>query len=119
MQRRWRNHVRTIVMASLLVVYATGTELIVAQSADAQLRAELIRLHTEWMAAFDKGDGAAMDGTEVPTLALVFPDGTSWRKSEPRAGKQKSDASIYSTPGSVTTTRGGRRSRAGRLCSTA
>jgi len=55
------------------------------------LQADLERLHNQWFAAFDKGDGATMDRMEVPNLTLVSPDGkgTIWLKPGPRAGKQK------------------------------
>jgi ketosteroid isomerase-like protein len=47
------------------------------------------RLHQQWLAAFDKGDGATMDRMELPNLVLVFDNGMIWQKSGPRAGTQK------------------------------
>ena len=54
----------------------------------AKLRNELEAIHGRWFQAFDRGDGAAMDALEVDTLVLVMPDGSVWKKSGPRAGKQ-------------------------------
>ena len=46
-------------------------------------------LHQQWLAAFDKGDGATMDRMELPNLVLVFDNGMIWQKNGPRAGTQK------------------------------
>jgi hypothetical protein len=54
----------------------------------AKLRNELEAIHGRWFQAFDHGDGAAMDALEVDNLVLVMPDGSVWKKSGPRAGKQ-------------------------------
>src|SRR5215208_5539311 len=54
----------------------------------AKLRNELEAIHGRWFHAFDAGDGAAMDAVEVDNLVLVMPDGSVWKKSGPRAGKQ-------------------------------
>jgi ketosteroid isomerase-like protein len=54
----------------------------------AKLRHELQALHDKWFQAFDSGDGAAMDAMEVDNLVLVMPDGSVWKKSGRRAGKQ-------------------------------
>jgi ketosteroid isomerase-like protein len=54
----------------------------------AKLRNELQALHDRWFQAFDAGDGAAMDAVEVDNLVLVMPDGSVWKKSGSRAGKQ-------------------------------
>lgn len=54
---------------------------------DTNLRAQLEAIHKEWFAAFDKGDGAAMDELEANNLILVFQNGLIWKKPEPRAGK--------------------------------
>ena len=54
----------------------------------AKLRSELQAIHDRWFQAFDAGDGAAMDAVEVDNLLLVRPDGSVWKKSGPRAGKQ-------------------------------
>ncbi len=50
------------------------------------LQAELERLHSQWFAAFDKGDGETMDRMEVPNLILVSPDrkGTFFSTRSPR-----------------------------------
>jgi tetratricopeptide (TPR) repeat protein len=80
--------VRNLVAIFLLaLLVATGPML--AQGADPKLQAELIRLHTEWFAAFDKGDGATMDRLEVPNFQAVFPDGRVFKKSKPRTGGQQ------------------------------
>ena len=54
----------------------------------AKLRNELQAIHDRWFQAFDAGDGAEMDAVEVDNLVLVMPDGSVWKKSGPRAGKQ-------------------------------
>ena len=54
----------------------------------AKLRNELETIDGRWFHAFDTGDGAAMDAVEVDNLVLVMPDGSVWKKSGPRAGKQ-------------------------------
>jgi ketosteroid isomerase-like protein len=54
----------------------------------AKLRNELQAIHDKWFQAFDAGDGAAMDAVEVDNLVLVMPDGSVWKKSGSRAGKQ-------------------------------
>ena len=54
----------------------------------AKLRNELETIHGRWFQAFDSGDGAAMDVVEVDNLVMVMPDGSVWKKSGPRAGKQ-------------------------------
>jgi ketosteroid isomerase-like protein len=51
--------------------------------------ADLSTLHAAWFDAFDHGDGAKMDQMETPNLVLVMPDGTVWKKSEPRAKVMK------------------------------
>jgi ketosteroid isomerase-like protein len=60
-----------------------------AQTDTPDISKTIERLHEQWFAAFDKGDGAAMDRMEVPNLVLVFQDGMIWQKKGPRAGKQK------------------------------
>lgn len=59
------------------------------QTSTADISKTIERLHEQWFAAFDKGDGATMDRMEVPNLVLVFQDGMIWQKHGPRAGKQK------------------------------
>jgi hypothetical protein len=54
----------------------------------AKLRNELEAILGRWFQAFDSGDGAAMDAVEVDNLVRVMPDGSVWKKSGPRAGKQ-------------------------------
>jgi hypothetical protein len=58
---------------------------------NSSVQAEIERLHTQWFAAFDKGDGAAMDQMELPNLILVGYDGKRgiWQKDGPRVGKQQ------------------------------
>ena len=60
----------------------------IAQSSNSALGAELEALHAKWFKAFDAGDGATMDQMEVENLALVLPNGMTWAKDSPRAGKQ-------------------------------
>jgi ketosteroid isomerase-like protein len=55
----------------------------------AKSTAELQTLHAAWFTAFDSGDGATMDQMETPNLVLVMPDGSVWKKSEPRAKTMK------------------------------
>ena len=50
---------------------------------------DLPTLHAAWFDAFDHGDGAKMDQMETPNLVLVMPDGTIWKKSEPRVKTMK------------------------------
>jgi ketosteroid isomerase-like protein len=59
-----------------------------AQRASSGLSGELEALHAKWLAAFEAGDGAAMDQMEVDDLALVMHTGMVWTKAGPRAGKQ-------------------------------
>ena len=54
----------------------------------AKLRNELQAIHDRWFQEFDAGEGAAMDAVEVDNLVLVMPDGSVWKKSGSRAGKQ-------------------------------
>ena len=75
----------TVVMVLFVAVAA---RLSFAQTGTDKLKSELEALHNEWFAAFDRGDGAAMDRLEVENLQIVMPMGTIWRKSSPRAGGQ-------------------------------
>jgi ketosteroid isomerase-like protein len=61
---------------------------LVAQTTGGSLNSELEALHAKWLAAFEAGDGAAMDRMEVDNLALVMHTGMVWTKAGPRAGKQ-------------------------------
>jgi tetratricopeptide (TPR) repeat protein len=76
-------------VALLLFVFAAGTSQSLAQGVDERLKSELVRLHTEWFAAYDQGDGPAMDRMEVPNFALVMPDGSLWKKEAPRKATGK------------------------------
>jgi ketosteroid isomerase-like protein len=60
-----------------------------SQTNTPDLNKTIERLHEQWFAAFDKGDGATMDRMEVPNLVLVFEDGTIWHKNGPRTGTQE------------------------------
>ena len=73
--------------AAALILVVTLTSL--AQSSPNDLKAELESRHNQCFAAYDKGDGATMDGMEVPNLVIVFGNGTIWQKPGPRAGKQE------------------------------
>jgi len=80
-----------IATVAVCFVLALGA-IVSAQTKKANsLQADLERLHAQWFAAFDKGDGETMDRMEVPNLTLVSPDGrgTIWLKPGPRAGKLK------------------------------
>ena len=60
-----------------------------AQTNTPDISKTIERLHEQWFAAFDRGDGATMDRMEVPNLVLVFENGTLWQKNGPRTGRQK------------------------------
>jgi ketosteroid isomerase-like protein len=45
--------------------------------------------YSDWMSAFRRGDGAAMDKMEADGLTLIFPEGTIWTKQQPRAEEMK------------------------------
>jgi ketosteroid isomerase-like protein len=62
---------------------------LMGQATDDKLRSELEALHAKWFTAFDSGDGAAMDQMERDDLVLVMPEGSFFRKTTPRAGKQR------------------------------
>jgi len=79
--------VKTLVALSLSLVVGTGTTF--GQSPDQTLQSELVRLHTEWFAAFDNGDGATMDRLEAANFQAVFVDGRVFKKAKPRAGNQR------------------------------
>jgi hypothetical protein len=72
-----------LVLSSFIPVVA------LAQTNTPDVSKTIERLHEQWFAAFDKGDGATMDRMEVPNLVLVFENGTLWQKNGPRAGRQK------------------------------
>jgi ketosteroid isomerase-like protein len=76
---------------SIFVLVLIGFTAVAAcpQTAAPDISKTIERLHEQWFAAFDKGDGATMDRMEAPNLVLVFQDGMIWQKNEPRAGKQK------------------------------
>ncbi len=57
--------------------------------AEDNVAAELEALHTKWFAAYDRGDGAAMNRIETDNLVLILPDGTIFKKTEPRAKKHE------------------------------
>lgn len=84
-QSSFRGAVLSVSIPLLTVVSA------LAQNSSNDLSAQLEHLHSQWLAAFDNGDGATMDRMEVPNLMLVNADGKGgiWQKSSSRAGKQK------------------------------
>jgi ketosteroid isomerase-like protein len=45
--------------------------------------------YSDWMNAFRRGDGAAMDKMEADGLMLIFQDGTVWSKQKSRAEELK------------------------------
>lgn len=81
MTRRFSTFI--LILSSFITVAA------LAQTDTPDISKTIERLHEQWFAAFDKGDGATMDRMEVPNLVLVFENGTIWQKNGPRAGKQK------------------------------
>ena len=56
---------------------------------DANLRSDLVTLHSKWMKAFYTGDNATMDELETENLVLIMPMGVIWPKNGPRVGKQQ------------------------------
>jgi hypothetical protein len=42
------------------------------------LSAAFVNRYTEWMKAYYRGDGAAMDAVETKDLMLIQPDGELW-----------------------------------------
>jgi Domain of unknown function (DUF4440) len=64
------------------------TDSMLLDDSGAKLRSELETIHSKWFHAFDTGDGATMDALEIDKLVLVMPNGSIWKKSGPRAGKQ-------------------------------
>jgi ketosteroid isomerase-like protein len=96
---------RSVILILLTVLYSAP---LMAQGADASLRSELEVLHAKWFKAFDSGDGATMDLMEMDGLVLVMPTGFIWKKTVPRAGKQKKhDSQIERTLTDVTVRRFG------------
>ena len=61
-------------------------------SATPKTTSDVEGLHAAWFTAFDGGDGAALDKIETENLVLVLPDGSVFRKTEPRAAKMKKHA---------------------------
>jgi ketosteroid isomerase-like protein len=58
-----------------------------AQSAD--VTKTLQQTYSDWMNAFRKRDGAAMDRMEAQGLTLIFPDGRIWTKAKSRVEELK------------------------------
>ena len=48
---------------------------------DANLRSELLAMHSKWMKAFYTGDNATMDELETENLVLIMPMGVIWAKN--------------------------------------
>jgi ketosteroid isomerase-like protein len=76
-------------LCSLLAAAFFALLALVARGDTAKSTAELQALNAAWFTAFDAGDGAAMDQMEMSNLVLVMPDGSVWKKSEPRAKTMK------------------------------
>ena len=77
-------------LCTLLAAAILASLTLTARGDDARKSpAEFQALHAAWFVAFDTGDGAAMDQMEMPNLVLVMPDGTVWKKAEPRAKTMK------------------------------
>jgi hypothetical protein len=75
-----------ILILSVLTILCRAVTL--AQDANSSLSPELQAMHAQWFKAFEAGDGATMDQTEVENLVVVMPNGMAWPKPGPRAGKQ-------------------------------
>lgn len=78
-------------MRQILLIGITLSTCLLCHAFDEPLSAQLEALHGTWFAAFEAGDGAAMDQMEMPNLILVMPNGQIIQKTEPRAGKQHAD----------------------------
>lgn len=91
---------RSIFLTAILATLALTAHGDAAKSTN-----DIQTLHTAWFAAFDSGDGAAMDLMEMPNLVLVMPDGQIWNKTEPRANKMKKHAPDATRAMSVVTVR--------------
>jgi hypothetical protein len=74
----------TILAAAILTSPA-----LTAQSDTPEHAADFQALHAAWFDAFDRGEGAKMDQMEAPNLVLGMPDGSFWKKTEPRARTEK------------------------------
>jgi ketosteroid isomerase-like protein len=93
---------------AILIVFSLLSTALMAQGTDNKLSSELEALHAKWFAAFDGGDGAAMDQMEMDNLVLVMPVGFIWSKTEARAGtQQKLDPQIKRTLSDVSVRRFG------------
>ena len=77
---------RKLLLGVAIAIVATAS---FTTAQDTDLRAQLEAIHKEWFAAFDKGDGAAMDKLEASNLVLVLQDGEIWKKSGLRGGNVK------------------------------
>jgi hypothetical protein len=75
--------------ATLVLSLMACTRLAPTYGGESETLQQLERIHAAWFAAYDRGDGAAMDKIETDTLALGMPDGTFWYKKEPRAATSK------------------------------
>lgn len=73
------------VIAAIIILTATAAH---AQSLN-ELTTTLSRRYTEWMDAFVRGDGKAMDTFETIDLVLVQANGTTFEKVQPRAETNK------------------------------
>jgi len=76
-------------LCTLLAAVILSSIALTAQSDTPPSTADLQALHAAWFDAFDRGEGAKMDQIEMPNLTLVMPDGTVWKKTEPRAKTEK------------------------------
>jgi ketosteroid isomerase-like protein len=73
--------------AALIIALAFAC---LAQAESSDLKTEFVRLQSQFLTAFENGDGATLDRMEVPNLVLVNGDGMGeiWQKQGPR-GKLK------------------------------
>ena len=74
----------TILAAAILTSLA-----LTAHSDTPEHSADFQAMHAAWFDAFDRGEGAKMDQMEAPNLVLGMPDGSFWKKTEPRAKTEK------------------------------
>jgi ketosteroid isomerase-like protein len=83
----------TVIALSVTVSSSFGQ----AKSNGTNIQVEIQRLTQDWFTAFSKGDGAAMDQMEVPSLVLVNTQGTGdiWHKDGPRAGKEPKITAVF------------------------
>jgi len=72
-------------MKKLLMAFLATTFMVhAAAQTPSDVLATLVNRYSEWMNAYYRGDGAAMDAVETRDLMLIQPDGELWSKEKPR-----------------------------------